>query len=173
MRLTDQIVKLPRPFRPERGDEAVALVPALDGQVRDLVHGAASCSPYLAGLIRQEADWLPGAVEDPDAALAGVLTRPEGDLAALKPLLRQAKRRVALLAGLADLGGAWTLEQVTGALTQLADMACDVALSAALAFQVKRGKLPDTDVGLFVLAMGKMGAFELNYSSDIDLICLF
>ncbi|MEM6596269.1 MAG: DUF294 nucleotidyltransferase-like domain-containing protein, partial [Pseudomonadota bacterium] len=43
-----------------------------------------------------------------------------------------------------------------------------------------RGKLPglvesdaDSAGGFSVLAMGKMGAFELNYSSDIDLICLF
>jgi glutamate-ammonia-ligase adenylyltransferase len=52
-------------------------------------------------------------------------------------------------------------------------MACEAALGAALAHQVRRGKLPAQDVGLFVLAMGKMGARELNYSSDIDLICLF
>ena len=32
-----------------------------------------------------------------------------------------------------------------------------------------RGPVP----GLFVLAMGKGGAFELNYSSDIDLIVFF
>lgn len=151
----------------------MARVPALTGGVRDLVHGAAACSPYLAGLIAQEALWLPEALEDTETALNVLLVPPAGDLAALKPQLRMAKRRIALLAGLADLGGAWSLEQVTGALTRLADMACDVALRAAIAQQVDRGKLPDADSGLFVLAMGKMGAFELNYSSDIDLICLF
>ena len=173
MRLADHITRVPRPFRPERGEEAVQTVPDLTGPARDLVHGAAACSPYLAGLIAQEAAWLPEAMEDADSALRAVLTPPEGDIDALKPALRQAKRRVALLAGLADLGGAWSLEQVTGALTRLADMACDTALRAAIAQQVRRGKLPCDDVGLFVLAMGKMGAFELNYSSDIDLICLF
>jgi [glutamine synthetase] adenylyltransferase / [glutamine synthetase]-adenylyl-L-tyrosine phosphorylase len=173
MRLSDAITRVPRPFSPDRGEEAAQAVPDLEKGVRELVRGAAACSPYLAGLIGQEADWLPGAVEDVEAAMAETLTAPEGDLAALKPKLRQAKRRVALLAALADLGGAWSLEQVTGALTRLADMSCEVALSAALQHQVQRGKLPDTDAGLFVLAMGKMGAFELNYSSDIDLICLF
>lgn len=148
-------------------------MPFLVGPARDLVHGAAACSPYLAGLIAQEAAWLEHAFADTDTALRATLARPEGDLAALRPTLRQAKRRVALLAALADLGGAWSLEQVTGALTDLADMACDVTLGAAIAEQVRRGKLPDHDVGLFVLAMGKMGAHELNYSSDIDLICLF
>ena len=32
---------------------------------------------------------------------------------------------------------------------------------------------PEENSGLIVLAMGKMGAGELNYSSDIDLIVLF
>ncbi len=173
MRLGDHLTRTPRPYRPERGAEAVALVPCVTGSARDLIHGAAACSPYLASLIEQEAAWLPGAMDDADGALDDVLVPPEGDIAALKPALRQAKRRVALLAGLADLGGAWPLEKVTGALTKLADMACEVALRAAIAQQVKRGKLPGPDVGLFVLAMGKMGAFELNYSSDVDLICLF
>ena len=173
MRLQDHLTRVPRPFEPERGQEAVAAVPDLSAPLRDLIHGAAGCSPYLAGLVTQEAAWLPAALEDSDAAMRDVLRPPEGDMDTLRPLLRQAKRRVALLAGLADLGGAWSLEQVTGALTDLADMACGVALRAAIAHQVRRGKLPDADPGLFVLAMGKMGAGELNYSSDIDLICLF
>ncbi|APX11268.1 glutamine-synthetase adenylyltransferase [Tateyamaria omphalii] len=173
MRLADHILRVPRPFDAERGQAAAAAVPEVTSAMRDVLVGAAGCSPFLAGLIEKEAAWLADAVDDASAALAQVLSPPQPDLNALKPVLRQAKRRVALLAGLADLAGAWSLEEVTGALTQLADMACDVALTAALAEQVRRGKLPDTDVGLFVLAMGKMGAGELNYSSDIDLICLF
>ena len=173
MPLVDALTRLPRPFNPDRGAEAAATVPALEGVARDLVHGAAACSPYLASLVAREAEWLPAALDDHEAALAAALDFPEADLATLKPLLRQAKRRTALLAGLADLGGAWGLEQVTGALTRLADAACEAALSASLDQQVARGKLVTRDVGLFVLAMGKMGAFELNYSSDIDLICLF
>ncbi|KIC49277.1 [glutamate--ammonia-ligase] adenylyltransferase [Tateyamaria sp. ANG-S1] len=173
MRLADHITRVPRAFDPERGAAVAALVPDITDDMRDVIVGTAGCSPYLAGLIEKEATWLPQAMDDTDAALAQVLSPPEADVTTLKPALRQAKRRVALLAGLADLAGAWTLEQVTSALTRLADMACDVALTAALAEQVRRGKLPDTDVGVFVLAMGKMGAGELNYSSDIDLICLF
>ncbi|WP_299626801.1 glutamine-synthetase adenylyltransferase [uncultured Tateyamaria sp.] len=173
MSLANALTRMPRPFDPDRGDEAAASVPDLSGDLAALVSGAAGCSPYLAGLIQREAAWLPEALDAPDAALAAILTRPDPDLPDLKSVLRQTKRRAALLTALADLGGAWSLEQVTDALTRLADMACEAALTAGLAHQVKRGKLPDRDVGLFVLAMGKMGAFELNYSSDIDLICLF
>ena len=173
MRLADHITRVPRPFDQDRGQAAAEAVPSVTGDAREVLQGAAGCSPYLAGLIEKEAVWLPEALDDVESAMKAALMRPEATPADLKPALRQAKRRVALLAGLADLAGAWTLEQVTGALTRLADMACDVALSAALAEQVRRGKLPDSDAGVFVLAMGKMGAFELNYSSDIDLICLF
>ncbi|WP_299546236.1 glutamine-synthetase adenylyltransferase [uncultured Tateyamaria sp.] len=173
MGLADHITRMPRPFDLERGQAAASEVPGLTGELRDLIVGAAGCSPYLAGLIEKEADWLPAALDDIDTALEQALLLPGLDLTALKPALRQSKRHVALLAALADLSGVWSLEDVTGALTRLADMACDVALSAAIEEQVRRGRLPTGEVGLFVLAMGKMGAFELNYSSDIDLICLF
>ena len=98
----------------------------------------------------------------------------------LSPELRRGKRRVALLAGLADLGGVWPLEEVTGRLTDFADLAVARAMRAALAYELRRGKLPgmgedalETGAGMVAFAMGKMGAGELNYSSDIDLIVLF
>ena len=138
-------------------------------------------SPYLRHLIAKEADWLEGAVEAPEAAMLGVLADTTVlELANVNQGLREGKRRVALLSALADLGGAWSLEDVTGALTDFADAAAQAALRVAVGAQIKRGKLPSlvaedalTGGGMTVLAMGKMGAGELNYSSDIDLICLF
>jgi len=94
--------------------------------------------------------------------------------------LRRAKRRLALLVALADLGGAWDLMQVTSALTRFADGAVETGLRAILGAEIARGRLPGiapgsdpSALGMVVMAMGKMGARELNYSSDIDLICLF
>lgn len=152
-----------------------------DADLRPLIAGTASLAPYLATLIAKEADWLVEAVEAPETALAGILAAPATlDDATLNAGLRQGKRRVALLSALADLGGAWSLEEVTGALTDYAGAAAHAALRVAVAAQIKRGKLPgltaedaETGGGMTVLAMGKMGAGELNYSSDIDLICLF
>ncbi|HET9069039.1 MAG TPA: bifunctional [glutamine synthetase] adenylyltransferase/[glutamine synthetase]-adenylyl-L-tyrosine phosphorylase, partial [Amaricoccus sp.] len=99
---------------------------------------------------------------------------------ALADSLRIARGRTALLVALADLGGAWGLGEVTHALTALADRAVGLGLTALVAEEFARGKLPgvtEDDIpeaaGMFVLAMGKMGARELNYSSDIDLIVLF
>ena len=181
MSLASRLTRLPRPYDPEEGAVTRDLVPDLDGPLGDLVAGAAGCSPFLKSLVESEGDWLAGAVADPEGALAAIHEAlrevPDDRLGAE---LRRAKRRVALLTGLADLGGAWSLKEVTGHLTRFADLACDLALRAALGAEIRRGKLPGMDeaslatgAGMVIFAMGKMGAFELNYSSDIDLICLF
>ena len=177
-----RLARAPRPHEPDRGEDALRALPRLPADLADLVRGTAGCSPYLRGLMEREADWLEEALtRAPEAALDAILSQA----AALAPKdaaagLRQAKRRGALLAALADLGGVWTLEEVTGALTRLAETAVATALRAELDPLVARGKLPGmteddlaTGCGLFALAMGKMGAGELNFSSDIDLIMLF
>ncbi len=181
MSLIRSITRLPRPYDPELGAETRAAVPGASGDLAALLTGAGGSSPFLKGLIEREADWLAGAVDDPDAAVQSCLD----DIAGLAPDqlktgLRQAKRRVALITALADLAGVWSLERVTGVLTDFAGLACDVVIKAEIANLIRRNKLPGqsaddvaTAGGLFVLAMGKMGAHELNYSSDIDLICLF
>ena len=172
-----RITRLPIAHDPARAAEARALFQGQSGPVLDLISGAAGCSPYLWSLLQKEAAWLPDALADLRDPVVTVLTGAEAlDADGLGPVLRQAKRRVALLAALADLGGVWSLEQVTGALTELADRATDLALRAHLRHEIARGKLPPTDAdagGIFVMAMGKMGAAELNYSSDIDLIVLY
>jgi glutamate-ammonia-ligase adenylyltransferase len=180
--LADAIIAAPRPHDTDRGAEVDALFSDLAPGPRALLAGTAGCSGFLDGLIRREADWLRATLETtPEAALASVFAEMEAQNPAI-PLanrLRIAKRRTALLTALADLGGVWPVLTVTGALTELADRAVSLGLRALVAEEIARGKLKvdpavvgDT-AGMFVLAMGKMGAGELNYSSDIDLIVLF
>ncbi len=181
MTFAARLTRAPIAFDAAAGAEASAAFADLAPELRALLGATAGCSPYLKGLMTREADWLRAALaQEPEAALAVELARLEVPLEALGASLRQAKRRVALLAALADLGGVWPLEAVTGALTALADRAVDLALQRLVAEEIRRGKLPgampeDAAVagGMVALAMGKMGAGELNYSSDIDLICLF
>ncbi|MDK8873979.1 glutamine-synthetase adenylyltransferase [Paracoccus sp. SSJ] len=171
-----RITRLPIPADPARGLSALQATGIADPRLGDLIRGAAGCSPYLAGLIEREADWLPEALAHEDVVARETAGFETLSADALGPALRRAKRRVALWAALADLGGVWTLEQVTGALTDLADRATDLALRAHVAAEQARGKLPPTGAeagGIVALAMGKMGAGELNYSSDIDLIVLY
>ena len=179
MTFSARITRSPHPYDADRGQDARDLFPDLDAALSDVVAGAAGCSPYLAELLRREAGWITQAFEDPEKAMAALLADiPNMGLGDLTPGLRQAKRRVALLAGLADLGGVWPLETVTQVLSDFADAAVQAAVTRLVAAEVARGKLPKGGdpadaCGMVVLAMGKMGAGELNYSSDIDLICLF
>ena len=177
-----RLTRTPRAFELERGAETAALFPEHPPEVRALIEGVAGSSPYLKGLIERERSWLSGALAGaPELALESILAEAQALKGAdLGPGLRRAKRRVALLAGLADLGGVWDLELVTEALTALADLAVAKGITALVGREIARGKLPgmteddaETGAGMVALAMGKMGAGELNYSSDIDLICLF
>lgn len=177
----DRITRHPIPLDPQRGNAAVKMLDLPSGPAAALIAGAAGCSPYLAGLITQEADWLKDRLRRPLVAAKALAAGETGDFdglssAALSPALRRAKRRIALLVGLADLGGVWPLEQVTKALTCFADRAVDLALRAHVRAEITRGRLPPTTAdagGIMAIAMGKMGAEELNYSSDIDLIILY
>lgn len=182
MTFASRLTRCPIAFDPDRAEDMAARFAGLAPELRALLTGTAGCSPYLAGLMMREADWIaPVLAGTPEAGLEAALAGLDA-LApdALGAGLRQAKRRVALLAGLADLGGVWPLEAVTGALTRLADTAVHLAMQSLVAEEIRRGKLPGarpedaaTAGGMVALAMGKMGAGELNYSSDIDLICLF
>lgn len=142
--------------------------------VVDLLVATAACSPYLRGLMISEAAWLSDALlRAPESAFDAELARlDQVNLSSLPSDLRRAKRRLAALIALADVGGVWPTMQVTAALTRLADRAVQLCVSRLIDEEVARGKLP-LEAGMVVLAMGKMGAHELNYSSDIDLICLF
>ncbi|MFZ5729753.1 MAG: bifunctional [glutamine synthetase] adenylyltransferase/[glutamine synthetase]-adenylyl-L-tyrosine phosphorylase [Pseudomonadota bacterium] len=138
-------------------------------------------SPYLAGLARRAPDRLGVLLAaEPDARFADILARTEraGRMPAQEagPDLRRLKAEAHLLIALCDLGGVWDLDAVTGALTRFADAAIAAALRAAAAAEVEAGRLravgegEDGPVpGWFCLAMGKQGAYELNYSSDVDI----
>ncbi|MBT8408135.1 MAG: glutamine-synthetase adenylyltransferase, partial [Alphaproteobacteria bacterium] len=182
MTFASRLTRCPRAYEPDRAAELAGMFAGEGPEIAGLLAATGGCSPYLRTLAEREADWLRAALAGaPEDAFGGIL----GDVAALErgalqAGLRQAKRRVALLVGLADLGGVWTLEQATRALTDFADAATDKALRELVAFEIGRGKLAglteadiETAGGYSVIAMGKMGAYELNYSSDIDLICLF
>jgi glutamate-ammonia-ligase adenylyltransferase len=105
---------------------------------------------------------------------------PSASAEAVMRSLRRARRRMALAVALADIGGAWPLEAVTAALTAFAETAIGAAVAHLLASAASTGEIalpypddPARGSGFVVLGMGKLGARELNYSSDIDLILLF
>ncbi len=176
MRL-DQVRTAPQPYDPARGAEARALFSGLPKGLLDLIEGVAGSSAYLNASILKETDWLTSIANAPlDTSFNALLHFNATTFNALSDQLRIAKRRGALLIALADIGGLWTLNQVTDAITRLAEAAVNSGLQFLVEAEATRGKLaadPAEAAGMFALAMGKMGAYELNYSSDIDLIILF
>ncbi|WP_312815777.1 bifunctional [glutamine synthetase] adenylyltransferase/[glutamine synthetase]-adenylyl-L-tyrosine phosphorylase [Brevundimonas sp.] len=139
-----------------------------------------AASSYLGGIARRWPQMLHAILlADPDQRLEGLIAETltlEGGPEDTKSPLRLFKAELHLMTALADLGGAWSLDQVTSAIARFADAAAQTALRSAASDWRRRGKLlsavddPRGPVpGLFALAMGKGGAFELNYSSDIDL----
>ena len=130
---------------------------------------ATANSPFLARLIEQRPAIVAHLRQgDPDAALA--LARQEGEACdTVSDGLRVERGGVALAVAIADLAGAWDLTQVTRTLSDFADRACDRAITAAI---VER--TPDAQPqGFALIALGKHGGRELNYSSDIDPILLY
>jgi glutamate-ammonia-ligase adenylyltransferase len=152
-----------------------------------LLAGFAGNAPYLWDLVRADPARLARLLQtDPDRGLEDILAgagqpaaepRDEGSV---MEDLRRMKAAAALLIALADTGGVWPVMRVTGALTALADAAVTLAVRHLLADAARSGMLappethrPEEESGYIVLAMGKMGAGELNYSSDIDLIVFY
>jgi len=163
-----------------------ALVEAHDPLAR-LLGAILEAAPYLWDLIAADPPRLLRLLQsDPDAALADLRAATRSAVAAARSQadvmggLRRMKAEAALLVALADIGGVWPVERVTGALTDIADTALAAAVNYLLRDAVRRKKLkapdrtnPEAASGYIVLAMGKMGAQELNFSSDIDLMVFF
>jgi len=87
----------------------------------------------------------------------------------LSAALRRERLALALALGIGDLAGALPLAAVMAELSAFADRALDAAIREAI-----RRRAPDADpTGFSAIALGKHGAQELNYSSDIDPILLY
>jgi len=149
--------------------------------------GIAEASPYLFDLVRADGARAIRLLEcEPERHLAELIAKTCRDVSAasseadVMQLLRRMKSEAALLIALCDIGGVWPVMRVTAALTELAVASVQSALRHVLRQEAARGRLsppnldsPEDNSGLVVLAMGKMGAGELNFSSDIDLIVFF
>ena len=133
------------------------------------LHRARSEAPFLArGLDRLpdlEALLAAGRIEEALAAAhqAGA-DEPDTGIA-----LRRQRLALAVALAIGDLAGALPLKRVMTELSVFADHALDSAIVAAM-----RRRVPDAEPqGFSAIALGKHGAGELNYSSDIDPILLY
>jgi len=173
----------PKPFDPARAARVKAALTergfSSDEPLLDSVFGN---SPYLGRLAQREPGALgeylaagPETVLNAAILLAHAAARADSEVQAMTEL-RTAKRRAALAIALADIAGQWDVNRVTAELTRFADACVGGALRFLLRAEAARAGVPEVRedrCGLTVLAMGKYGAFELNYSSDIDLVAFY
>ncbi len=178
--LAANVENLPDPHR-ETAERILAST-----RVRALLDGVQGASPYLSALIRRRPQALIEMLAAaPDAHVAALTARMRDACdaaqtsAQIARALRHHKADIALLAALCDLGGVWQVMHVTKVLAETADATAAAAVRYLFREAVRRGDWlddqpdPETRSGYVVLAMGKHGAFELNYSSDIDLIVFY
>lgn len=139
----------------------------------DALRVACDHAPYLARLMDRHSETVSlikaGNLE---AAFAGALAKlscvPDaGDEETAMQDLRNAKQQAHLILSAGDLSAQWPVMDVTRRMTDFADGAA----RAALGFAAKAAGL--STEGLFLIALGKMGAHELNYSSDIDIAAFY
>jgi glutamate-ammonia-ligase adenylyltransferase len=139
------------------------------GDWQDAIERAERCAPFLSSAMRRlpEITDLCARGAGEEALLAArELGRAEGEM---EQTLRRERLGLALALGLGDLAGAFPLERVMAELSDFADRALDQAID-----HVIRRRVPDAEPrGFTAIALGKQGAYELNYSSDIDPILLF
>ena len=148
--------------RPGLGAEslrAVAERRRADGQPLDLAEtptlpAVLGASPFLGRMLQRHAEWVD--------ELAGPLPGPpEANVEPEWSAIRRAKYRGLLRVTARDLGGRPFAESL-GELSELADACLRAALDCAV--QERGGPAPA------LLALGKLGGSELNFSSDVDVL---
>lgn len=183
---TGKMAQLMQVLERDGQDELLSALEA-DPDLAGLFAAVLEVSPYLADLCMR----FPAVLQDcltigfqetitrilavGETAVRSLSQEPE-----IMQLVRQIRAKGALAVALADLGGWWDARRVSRALTDMADSCVRIAVRHLLLTAHHTGKLklpdpecPEQGSGYCVLAMGKHGAGELNFSSDIDLIVFF
>lgn len=125
-------------------------------------------APFLARALDRQPDLAALlAAGEGEAALA--FARAQGQHPDTEIALRRERLSLAAALAVGDLAGAFPLARVVEELTGFADRALDRAIRTAIAERTGE----ETATGFIALALGKQGAGELNYSSDIDPILLY
>lgn len=175
-----------------KSEPVVADMLKAEGALRDFIAAVLTLSPYLREIANLDPAILASAISDPlEPQIEALISeardcwKPDDEGNApgegqVMTRLRIVKRRVAFLVALADLTRIFDGRATTGWLSELAEVSVAAAINHLLLSTHESGKLklknvaaPSEGSGLIVLGMGKLGASELNYSSDIDLVVFF
>jgi len=136
---------------------------------QDALARARAEAPFLARALERQPD-LAALLEagEGEAALAWA-RRAGADAASAGSALRRERLAYATALAIGDLAGVFPVARVMDELSALADRSLDRAIAEAITQRVDEAE----PAGMIALALGKHGANELNYSSDIDPILLY
>ncbi len=143
-------------------------------------------SPYLAQLNQQNPEWLHN-ISGQDCAqkLENEFCHCMENIKKLHHLTREddfmqqsrlLKKQASFLIAIADISTHWDFSRISQALTEMAELLINECLIFALkqnAEEDKLSTLTQDECGFVIIALGKLGAGELNYSSDVDLLFLY
>ncbi|HET9428138.1 MAG TPA: bifunctional [glutamine synthetase] adenylyltransferase/[glutamine synthetase]-adenylyl-L-tyrosine phosphorylase [Allosphingosinicella sp.] len=138
------------------------------GNLKDALDRARRYSPYLGQQLERFPD-IEAALTAGDLDRAMELARTEAQGDDVSAALRRERNAYSLAVGIGDLAGIFSLEQVTCAMSEVADRSLQRAIDQAL-IERTPGEQPR---GFAAIALGKLGGHELNYSSDVDLVFLY
>ena len=203
MLFLSQIKQLPAPYSSERVKngleewhnraaahedsslDAFAKRVSSDTRGGELLAAVFGNSPFLSQCLLRDLDFARDLIERGPLELCTEIlkllrTSQCAESATLMVTLREFRSKMALLVAAADIAGIWSLSEVTRMLSSFAGEAISTAVNHLLARAAAAGDVkllneerPADDSGFTIIGMGKLGAGELNYSSDIDLIALF
>lgn len=147
------------------------------------LHFVMQCSPFLKRLLMADAALLPEILHDMEQPIKQVQMRDwlqaqeVSDEESLKRALRRLRKRVMVRIITRDLNGLADLQEVTLTVSHMAEVAVQFALQHHTAWLEAQYGQPIGESGcrqeMIVVGMGKLGGYELNVSSDIDLIFAF
>lgn len=155
-----------------------------DNNFSDVSNSIFSNSPYLSNVIVKNLQFYLQFFEEDISEIFNTNIKKLGNYnfekkEDLEKHLRQEKNKIALLIAFGEITGLITGKQAMEYLSIFADLTITKATEFALKYYHKNKLIvledesnPFHNSGLIVLAQGKLGSFELNYSSDIDL-CIF
>ncbi|HXV30167.1 MAG TPA: bifunctional [glutamine synthetase] adenylyltransferase/[glutamine synthetase]-adenylyl-L-tyrosine phosphorylase, partial [Sinorhizobium sp.] len=175
-----------------KGRDAIARLLASDTPLKDFVVAALALSPFLRDTAGSHPAIIEALLDESlpvflqrriDAARVAWQTETAGMVlpdTEIMSRLRRAKREIAFAVALADLSRLFDARETTRWLSDFAAAAVSAAIDHLLLSAQESGKFllkdpsaPSAGSGVVVLGMGKLGASELNYSSDIDLVVFY
>lgn len=172
----------------QQGHMRLATLLSSDSSLSEFLGAVFDLSPYLRDCARRNLKTLEQLFDEPveaqllslDHAIRAAVFEPETGEASFMKALRQLKQEAHLLIALGDLSGEADTARTVLRLSRLGESCVRAAVDFLLLDAHRQGRLqlpdlenPSHGSGWILLAMGKLGARELNYSSDIDLIALF